>query len=60
MRIGGGQVKDSLPITKPLKSNVYDDYVRLQRKVAELEAEVKTLRRGLYFAKKQIHRKNAG
>lgn len=52
MRIGGGQVKDSLPITKPLKSNVYDDYVRLQRKVAELTLENKRLKRELRLTSK--------
>ncbi|WP_270813892.1 hypothetical protein [Exiguobacterium sp. CinTr1] len=45
-------MKDSLPIKKPLKSNVYDDYVRLQRKVADLTLENKRLKRELRLTAK--------
>lgn len=52
MRIGGGQVKDTLPTTRPLKSDVYADYVRLQRKVAELTLENKRLKQELRLTSK--------
>lgn len=55
MRIAGGQVKDALPTPRPLKSSVYDDYIRLQRKVAELALENKRLKREL-----RLTSKNAG
>ncbi|WP_214780755.1 hypothetical protein [Exiguobacterium sp. s22] len=45
-------MKDSLPITKPLKSNVYADYVQLQRKVADLTLENKRLKRELRLTSK--------
>lgn len=54
MRIGGGHVKQHIPVlsSKPVKSDVYADYVRLQRKVAELTLENKRLVRELRMASK--------
>lgn len=54
MRIGGGRMRDHLPQApiKPMKSSVYDDYARLQRKVAELTLENKRLMRELRMASK--------
>ena len=52
MRIAGGQVKDALPTPRPLKSDVYADYVLLQRKVAELALENKRLKRELRLTSK--------
>lgn len=47
-------MKDHLPQApiKSMKSSVYDDYARLQRKVAELTLENKRLKRELRMASK--------